>query len=934
MSEYNFKKIEGEWQAYWQENNIYKVENDFSKPKYYALDMFPYPSGAGLHVGHPLGYIATDIISRYKRMQGYNVLHPMGFDSFGLPAEQYAIETGQHPAITTEQNIATFKAQLAKIGFNYDWSREVRTSEPNYYKWTQWIFQQLFQSWYDNKTQKAKPIKELIAEFEKNGNAYIDAACDKDIAKFTAQDWNETHYKTAEAKEKILLKYRLAYLGEAYVNWCPALGSVLANDEVKDGLSERGGHPVERKEMRQWMMRITAYADRLLESLEELDWSEALKEMQRNWVGKSMGCEINFSLTPNSSPPKERGQGVRLAAFTTRIDTIFGVSYLVLAPEYEDILHIVTPEQKTAVEKYVIWAKNRSERERQTEVKTVSGVFTGSYAINPFSGEQVPIWVADYVLGGYGTGVVMGVPASDERDFRFATHFGLPIVPIIDRTAVDEAGKVKEAYSEKAGKMINSGFLNGLEVKDAIAKAIEYVTENNVGKAKINFRLRDAVFGRQRYWGEPIPVKYEDGLPTLLEEQELPLHLPEIDEYKPTPDGEPPLARAKNWQYETTTMPGWAGSSWYFLRYMDNQNDEKLVDFEIAKYWNQVDLYVGGTEHAVGHLLYSRFWNHFLFDRGHIAHREPFKKLINQGMIQGMSALIYRIKDSNKFVSVHLKDQYETQELHADVNMVENNVLDTEKFRAWRTEFADAEFITAEDGKFHCGSQVEKMSKRWYNVVNPDDVVGKYGADTLRLYEMFLGPLELSKPWNTNGIDGTYKFLRKLWRLFYGDLGVWQVSEETPSPEEYKTLHKSIKKVREDLERFSFNTPVSEFMICVNSLQDLKCTKREILQDLIKLLAPFAPHITEELWNALGNLGSIHHADFPTCNEAHLVENSFEYPIQINGKLRTQISFPIDMSKEDIEKAVLSSEIVQKYLEGNPPKKVVVVVKKIVNVVV
>ncbi|TAE06897.1 MAG: leucine--tRNA ligase, partial [Bacteroidetes bacterium] len=925
-SEYNFSALEPKWQAYWQENSIYKVENPSSeeerkKPKYYALDMFPYPSGAGLHVGHPLGYIATDIISRYKRMQGYNVLHPMGFDSFGLPAEQYAIETGQHPAITTEQNIATFKAQLAKIGFNYDWGREVRTSEPSYYRWTQWIFQQLFESWYNNKTQKAEPIATLVGEFEKNGNTAVNAPCDDDTPTFDAKTWLAY---TADMKQRILLKYRLTYLADAFVNWCPALGSVLANDEVKDGLSERGGHPVERKKMRQWMMRITAYADRLLDGLQELDWSDALKEMQRNWIGKSIGCEINF-----------KTNDIALTAFTTRIDTIFGVSYLVLAPEHDIIPALTTEAQKAEVEKYVIWAKNRSERERQAEVKTVSGMFTGSYAVNPFSGEQVPIWVADYVLSGYGTGVVMGVPASDERDFRFATHFGLPIVPIIDRTVLDEAGKVKEAYSEKVGKMINSSFLNGLEVKEAISKAIEYVVQNNLGKAKVNFRLRDAVFGRQRYWGEPVPVKYDaNGLPHLISPEELPLILPEIDEYKPTADGEPPLARAKNWQYEASTMPGWAGSSWYFLRYMDNQNSEKLVDFEVAKYWNQVDLYVGGTEHAVGHLLYSRFWNHFLFDRGHIAHREPFKKLINQGMIQGMSALVYRIKDTNKFITVQLKDQYETQELHADVNIVENNILDTEKFKAWREDYADAEFIMAEDGKFHCGSLVEKMSKRWYNVVNPDDVVGKYGADTLRLYEMFLGPLEVAKPWNTNGIDGTYKFLRKLWRLFYGEHGTWQVSEETPSPAEYKALHKSIKKITEDLERFSFNTPVSEFMICVNALQELKCSKREILQDFIKLLAPFAPHITEELWHALGNSGSIHHADFPKCNEAYLVENSFEYPIQINGKHRANLSLPTDMSKEDIEKAVLNSEAVQKYLEGNSPKKVVVVPKKIVNVVI
>lgn len=924
MAEYNFAQIEQHWQHFWETHQTYQVSQDFSKPKYYVLDMFPYPSGAGLHVGHPLGYIASDIYARYKRMQGFNVLHPMGFDSFGLPAEQYAIDTGQHPAITTEKNIETFKKQLSKIGFNYDWSREVRTSDPNYYRWTQWIFQQLFQAWFNLKTQKAEPVASLIAQFEQAGNAEVKAACDDDTPIFSAQAWK--NFSEAQQSE-ILLKYRLTYLADAYVNWCPALGTVLANDEVKDGLSERGGHPVERRKMRQWMMRITAYAERLLQGLDGLAWSDALKEMQRNWIGKSTGCEVDFAVA--DSP-----QSLKLRAFTTRIDTIYGVSFVVIAPEHPEALALATPAQRAEVEKYVEWAKNRSERERQAEAKTVSGVFTGSYVINPFSQAKVPVWIADYVLAGYGTGVVMGVPASDERDFRFATHFQLPIVPIIDQTKLEENGKVMEAYSEKTGRMINSAMLDGLSVKEAIEKAIQYAENQGFGERRVNYRLRDAVFSRQRYWGEPVPVHFENGIPKLVEESALPLELPAIDQYKPTPDGEPPLARAKDWPYETTTMPGWAGSSWYFLRFMDPQNAQAFVDKSTATYWGQVDLYIGGTEHAVGHLLYSRFWTHFLYDWGCIEHKEPFQRLVNQGMIQGMSALVYRVKDSNQFVTAQLKDQYETQELHADVNMVENNVLDIEKFKAWRTEFADAEFVLAEDGKFHCGSLVEKMSKRWYNVVNPDDVVAKYGADTLRLYEMFLGPLELSKPWNTNGIDGTHKFLKKLWRLFYTDQGEWLVEDSQPNAEALKVLHKTIKKITDDLERLSFNTPVSEFMICVNRLQELKCHQKEVLSPLLRLLAPFAPHITEELWHRLGNSNSIHHAEFPKAAEAYLQENSFEYPVQINGKLRTNLTFGVDVPTATIEQEVLANEIVQKWLEGKSPKKIIVVPKKIINVVI
>jgi len=926
--EYNHKEIEIKWQKYWEENQIYKVVNDTSKPKFYALDMFPYPSGAGLHVGHPLGYIATDIVARYKRLKGFNVLHPMGFDAFGLPAEQYAIETGQHPAITTAKNIETYKNQLRKIGFNYDWSREVQTCDPKYYKWTQWIFAQLFNAWYDYSDPaneglgKAKHIDLLIQIFEKEGNKQVRAACDEDTPIFSAQEWQNFSEKE---KSDILLKYRLTYLSEAIVNWCPALGTVLANDEVKDGFSERGGYPVERKKMKQWMMRITAYAERLLAGLEKIDWSESIKESQRNWIGKSYGAELDF---------KVLDKDITLTVFTTRIDTTFGVTFVSIAPEHDLIPFLTSPEQKAAVEEYVNKAKNRSERERMADVKTVSGVFTGSYVINPFSGEKVELWVADYVLAGYGTGVVMAVPSSDDRDFRFAKHFNLPIIHVIEGTETME-----DPTEKKKGKMINSGFLNGLESDEAIQVAIKFAEQKGIGRGKINYRIRDAVFSRQRYWGEPVPIYFKDGIPYLLKDSELPLVLPEIDEYKPTEAGEPPLGRAKDWKYqhqydyELSTMPGWAGSSWYFLRYMDAQNDKEFVSKEAANYWGAVDLYIGGTEHAVGHLLYSRFWNLALYDLGFIGHDEPFKKLINQGMIQGESALAYRINGTNTFVSKGLKDQYEVAELHVDVNMVDNNVLDIEEFKKWRPDLAEAEFIL-EEGKYICGSAVEKMSKRLYNVVNPDDIVEKYGADTLRLYEMFLGPLEQSKPWSTKGIDGTYKFLRKLWKLFFDDKGNFNVSGAEPTQEELKILHKTIKKVAEDIERYSFNTSIPAFMICVNQLTDLKCNKAKILEPLLIILSPYAPHITEELWAKMGHVNSITQAVLPDFNEEYLKESNFEYPVSVNGKVRTKIEFPVDKPAKEIEEEVLASETIKKWTEGKPIKKVIVVHNKIVNVVV
>ncbi len=963
--EYNPRLIEPKWQLQWDEKEVYKVENDTTKPKYYVLDMFPYPSGSGLHVGHPLGYIASDILSRFKRLKGFNVLHPMGFDSFGLPAEQYAIETGLHPAITTAQNIQTFKSQFDKIGFSFDWSREVRTSNPDYYRWTQWIFKQLFESFYNNETERAEEIQKLITIFENEGNQKVNAACDDDTPSFSAKEWGNF---TEKEKSDVLLKYRLAYKSEAVVNWCAELGSVLAHDEIKDGLSERGGYPVERKKMPQWMMRTTAYADRLLKGLEEVEWSDALKEMQKNWIGKSFGAELVFQIEENNSITKSE-ELTELIAFTTRPDTIFGVTYIALAPELEIIDQLTTNEQKEAVQNYVKVAKNRSERDRQAEVKIVSGVFTGSYVINPISGKRTPIWVADYVLSGYGTGVVMGVPSSDERDFRFATHFGLDIIQVIKETKTDENGNVLEAYTEKEGHIMNSDFLDGMTIKDAIQAAIQKLEDKKAGTGKINFRLRDAAFGRQRYWGEPIPIYYKDGIPHSLPDLELPLMLPEVDSYRPTAEGEPPLARAEafvyegKYPYELTTMPGWAGSSWYFLRYADPQNMRVFASKEALDYWNQVDVYIGGAEHAVGHLLYSRFWTKFLHDKGFLKFDEPFKKLVNQGMIQGKSSLIYRINGFQVYLSEGIYKQVqnltsdaekieginqvagheaipanikiEISTIHVPVNIVKDDVLNIKKYKKFRPETENAEFITEENGNFICGSQVEKMSKRLHNVVNPDDVVSEYSADALRLYEMFLGPLEYSKPWDTSGIDGVQKFLRKVWRLFYNTDGDLVLNDEKPTREEFKTLHKTIKKVEEDIERLSLNTSVSAFMICVNELTSMDCHKREILEPFLIILSSFAPHITEELWHVgLGKTTSIVKAEFPIFDESYLKENEFEYPISINGKVRAKMSFALETSKEDIEKYVLEAEIVQKWLEGKAPKRFILVPKKIVNIVI
>jgi leucyl-tRNA synthetase len=923
MSEYNFNQIEKKWQRYWEENQTFKASENTDKPKYYVLDMFPYPSGAGLHVGHPLGYIASDIVSRYKRSKGFNVLHPMGFDAFGLPAEQYAIQTGQHPAITTEQNIKRYIEQLKNIGFSYEWEREVRTSEPSYYKWTQWIFIQLFNSYYDYKSDKAEPIDKLVAEFEANGNARISAACDEDTPAFSAAEWKGMG---EQEHSQLLLKYRLTYVADAVVNWCPALGTVLANDEVKEGLSERGGYPVERKLMRQWMMRITAYADRLLQGLDTIDWPEPIKEMQRNWIGKSVGAELDFAV--------EGGASEKIKVFTTRIDTIFGASFVVLAPEHELVEQITTDAQRAEVEAYVTVAKNRSERDRMTDVKTVSGAFTGAYAINPLSNERVPIWIADYVLAGYGTGAVMAVPGHDSRDYAFAKHFNLPIPQVVEGGNIEE-----EAYAGKEGMIINSGFLNGLEVKDAIQAGIAKAEELGVGKGRTQFRMRDAVFSRQRYWGEPVPVYFKDGIPQLLEESELPLELPKIDAYLPTETGEPPLGRAVDWkyqnqyEYELSTMPGWAGSSWYWYRYMDPQNDQAFADKSKITYWRNVDLYMGGAEHATGHLLYSRFWNLFLYDLGLVVEKEPFKKLINQGMIQGRSNFVYRVKDSNAFVSFGLRKDYDTTPLHVDVNIVEDDVLDLEAFKAWRPDNANAEFIL-EDGKYICGVEIEKMSKSKHNVVNPDDLVERAGADTLRMHEMFLGPLEQFKPWNTNGMDGVAKFLKRFWKLFHDSDENFAVSEEAPTAAELKSLHKTIKKVEEDIERFSFNTSVSTFMICVNELTALKSNKRAILEPLTITLAPYAPHMAEELWEKLGHQESISFAPFPAWNEQYLVENTFDYPVSVNGKMRAKLTFATDAPREEMEKAVLDDEQVTKFFEGKTPKKIIIVPNKIINVVV
>jgi leucyl-tRNA synthetase len=887
--------------------------------------MFPYPSGAGLHVGHPLGYIASDIISRYKRLKGFNVLHPMGFDSFGLPAEQYAVQTGQHPAITTEENITRYKEQLDNIGFSFDWDREERTSDPSYYKWTQWIFIQLFKSWYNNDTDKAESIDNLIATFEKEGNTKVNATCDEETQNFSDEDWANFSEKE---QQKMLLNYRLAFMSETMVNWCPELGTVLANDEVINGVSERGGFLVERKEMMQWSLRISAYAERLLQGLDGLDWNESLKEMQRNWIGKSKGCSLFFDVLNHN---------FQLEVFTTRIDTSFGVTYVTVAPEHELADTLTTPEQKEEVDDYVTTSKNRSERDRMSDVKTVSGVFTGSYAINPMNGKQIPIWIGDYVLASYGTGVVMAVPSSDERDYKFATHFKLPIVQVQYGPKTDIS---QDDFNAKAGTMINSDFLNGLTVPEAIEKAIEFVEKKGFGKAKINYRMRDAIFSRQRYWGEPIPIYFKDGIPYPIEASELPLTLPEIDDYKPTATGEPPLGRAKDWKYEKdgtqypyelSTMPGWAGSSWYYFRYMDANNSEQFVNPDVQAYWKDVDLYLGGAEHATGHLLYSRFWNKFLFDLGLVNTDEAFKKLVNQGMIQGRSNFVYRIEGTTQFVSKALKKDYKTTKLHVDVNIVTNDILDTDKFKAWRPDFTDAEFIL-EDDKYHCGFEVEKMSKSKYNVVNPDDIIAQYGADTLRLYEMFLGPLEQFKPWNTNGIDGVLKFLKKLWRLFYNN-DQFLVVDETPTKKEQKVIHGTIRKIG-DIERLSLNTSVSNFMICVNELTALKCHKKEVLENFLLLLAPYAPHISEELWQTLGHTESITYASFPVFDESHLKEDAFDYPVMVNGKMRTKLPLSLDLSKDEIEKAAMANEIVHKWLDGNAPKKVIIVTKKIINIVV
>jgi leucyl-tRNA synthetase len=1071
--DYNFTEIEKKWQAYWAKHKTFRAENNSDKPKYYVLDMFPYPSGAGLHVGHPLGYIASDIMARFKRHQGFNVLHPMGYDSFGLPAEQYAIQTGQHPAITTEQNIARYREQLDKIGFSFDWEREVRTSDPEYYKWTQWIFIQLFKAWYNPRNNKTEPIDTLIKIFETEGfkgleHDILTGDIEQELKAFTPEEWKQFSEKK---KSEVLMNFRIAYLGEAYVNWCPALGTVLANDEVKDGVSERGGYPVERKLMKQWSMRITAYAQRLLDGLESIDWTESLKESQRYWIGRSEGTSLKFSviqphpksfskgegLTPGwktadpsvyallkkyarqnrqpltetedvlwqalrnrkfgakfrrqhpigtyiadficldhrfiievdgkihdqqkeydkertnvlnllgfevirfsneevqhnlqavldkiktklaeSHSPRERGQGGEaeiIEVFTTRPDTIFGVSFVTLAPEHELVNTITTAEKKTEVGAYVSKSKNRSERERQSEIDKISGVFTGAYVTHPFSGKSIPVWVGDYVLAGYGTGAVMAVPAHDERDYRFATHFGLEKPQVIAPSQEHDFSKA--SWDEKEGQVINSDFLNGLNVKSAINKAVEEIEKKGIGKRKVNYRLRDAVFGRQRYWGEPIPVYYKDGIPQVLDEKELPLVLPEVDKFLPTEDGEPPLARANNWKYkgeyayEHTTMPGWAGSSWYYLRYMDANNNKQFVSQQSAEYWKNVDLYIGGSEHATGHLLYVRFWTKALFDLGHLPFDEPMQKLINQGMIQGTSAIVHRSTTENKIISAGLKSQHNTTEIHIDVNLVENNTVNIESLKKWRDDFATIEF-ELENGKLICSANVEKMSKRWYNVVTPDSICERFGADTLRLYEMFLGPLEQSKPWNTNGITGVSGFLKKLWRLYHSTNG-FEVSEAPASKAELKTLHKTIKKISEDIERFSFNTSVSSFMICVNELGELKCSKKEILEPLLVLLSPYAPHITEELWEKLGHKTSIALAPFPVFKTEYLVEDSFVYPISFNGKMRLNIELPASLTVTEIEKEVMSREEVQKHLNGASPKKVIVVPRKIVNIVI
>ncbi|MEA2040930.1 MAG: leucine--tRNA ligase [Bacteroidota bacterium] len=919
---YNFREIEKKWQEAWKSKNINQVNNKSDLPKHYVLDMFPYPSGAGLHVGHPLGYIASDIYTRYKKQKGYNVLHPMGFDAFGLPAEQYAVQTGMHPAITTEKNIKRYKEQLNKIGLSFDWSREVVTSDPKYYKWTQWAFLQMFKHWFDNKTQKAQPIENLIQVFEESGSEGADAACTVDN-EFTAEQW-----KAMSEKEqmKVLMNYRLAYRDTTSVNWCPALGTVLANDEVQAGVSERGGHPVFQKDMEQWLLRVSAYSERLLSGMESLDWSDSLKDLQRNWIGRSEGAAINF---------KALDTAIDFDVFTTRPDTIFGSTFMVLAPESELTNQLTTKEHREEMDAYIEKTKMRTERDRQADAENITGVFTGSYALNPFTEKKMPIWVSDYVLAGYGTGAIMAVPAHDSRDYKFAKHFDLEIIPVVTGGDIEQG-----SYDAKEGKMINSGLINGLEVNDAILKIIEETEQRQLGTKTINFRIRDAIFSRQRYWGEPFPVYYKDDVAYPIPEEQLPLKLPEIDEYKPTEDGDPPLGRAHNWQteggfpYELSTMPGFAGSSAYYLRYMDPQNDEELVSEEANSYWQDVDLYIGGTEHAVGHLIYSRFWNKFLYDIGKVVKDEPFKRLVNQGMIRGRSNFVYRIKNTNKFVSYNLRKEYETTRLHVDVNIVDNDILDIEAFKTWRSDFNDAEFITEDDGNYHCGSAEEKMSKSLHNVVNPDVIIEQYGADTLRLYEMFLGPIEQSKPWDTNGIEGVYRFLNKLWRLFFNNDSVIELSEETPNNKELKVLHKTIKKVQEDVERLAFNTSVSAFMVCVNELYTLKCNKRSVLEQLLKIIAPFAPHIAEELWEQIGNTGSVTHTQFPDFDEKYLKEDSIKYPVAFNGKTRFTVEVDAEISREDLEKLVLEHDDTTKRLQGKSPKKVIIVPKRMVNIVV
>ncbi len=921
--EYNHKDIEQRWQKFWKDNAVYKAEIDEKRPKFYVLDMFPYPSGAGLHVGHPLGYIASDIYSRYKRLQGFNVLHPMGYDAYGLPAEQYAIQTGQHPEVTTRQNIARYRSQLDKIGFCYDWDREIKTCDPEYYKWTQWAFIQMFNSWYDTSVDKARPVSELIEHLDSCGTEGLHAACSQEM-ELTAEQWKAMDEKQ---RSEVLMNYRIAYLGNTMVNWCPKLGTVLANDEVSEGVSVRGGYPVEQKLMYQWCLRVSAYAPRLLSGLDTIDWTESLKETQRNWIGRSEGAEMKFDID---------GSDVQLEIFTTRADTVFGVTFMVLAPESEYVQMVTTPDRKAEVDAYLDATRHKTERERMID-KRVSGVFTGAYAINPLSGKKIPVWVSDYVLAGYGTGAIMAVPAHDSRDYAFARHFDLPIIPLIEGADVSE-----QSFDAKSGKMINSCGpeldLNGMEVKDAIAATKRFIEQKGIGRVKVNYRLRDAIFSRQRYWGEPFPVYYKDGIPHVMDLDKLPLQLPEVDKYLPTESGEPPLGRAKDWttaegyQIELNTMPGFAGSSAYYLRYMDPRNNDALVSKEANAYWRNVDLYIGGTEHATGHLIYSRFWNKFLYDLGVVCEDEPFRKLINQGMIQGRSNFVYRIKDTNTFVSANLRKEYDVTPIHVDVNIVSNDILDLDAFRAWRPEFATAEFIL-EDGKYVCGYAVEKMSKSMFNVVNPDDIVERYGADTLRLYEMFLGPLEQSKPWDTNGIDGVNRFIKRLWGLFYkGDQ--WLVEQGEPTAESLKSIHKLIKKVTSDIEAFSYNTSISAFMICVNELTQQKCHNAQVLSQLLTVLAPFAPHVTEQLWHDMGNTETIFNAAWPVHDEKYLKEDTVTYAVQFNGKVRYNIEVSAELPREEVEKVALSHEGAAKWIDGKTIRKVIVVPRKIVNIVV